>query len=203
MPTGGLTTRSRAASGISLPARSLPSGRPLRAGPVGPACEVLTGWGQAFVWFSGAGNTRGDAPRLAIHRIERSGLSLKAWPDAEPWGPAVSLARTAAGRRQASCPLPFSPPLAGEGQGGGSAAPAGAAFDSASVGVLLPFFFFLFLSSSVAKGSKQHSERWENGVQAFQLAARFKKSRCGNGLFRRWRCSQRRWQSTRCENCRR
>ncbi len=36
------------------------------------------------------------------YRIERPGLSPEAWPDAEPWGPAVSLARAAVGRREAS-----------------------------------------------------------------------------------------------------
>ena len=93
------------------------------------------------VWFSGAGNTRGDAPIFAPvggHRIERSGLSLKAWPDAEPWGPAVSLARTA-GSRQASAPRRA------------RAAPAGAALDSASVGVLLPFFSLPFEFSGEGK----------------------------------------------------
>jgi hypothetical protein len=57
----------------------------------------------------GAGNARGrrevSAPRLGRpFRIERSGLSWKAWPDAAPWGPAVSLARAAVERRQASAP---------------------------------------------------------------------------------------------------
>src|SRR6185312_1272719 len=46
-----------------------------------------------------------SAPRLGRpYRIERSGLSPEAWPDAEPWGPAVSLARAAVERRQASAP---------------------------------------------------------------------------------------------------
>src|SRR6185437_14328982 len=46
-----------------------------------------------------------SAPRLERpYRIERSGLSPEAWPDAEPWGPAVSLARAAVERRQASAP---------------------------------------------------------------------------------------------------
>ena len=41
-----------------------------------------------------------SAPRLERpYRIERSGLSPEAWPDAEPWGPAVSLARAAVERR--------------------------------------------------------------------------------------------------------
>ena len=48
VPAGGFVTRSRAASGISLPASR-------------PAREVLTVRGQLFRWFSGAGNTRGDA----------------------------------------------------------------------------------------------------------------------------------------------
>jgi len=46
-----------------------------------------------------------SAPRLGRpYRIERPGLSPEAWPDAEPWGPAVSLARAAVERRQASAP---------------------------------------------------------------------------------------------------
>src|SRR5579872_6826615 len=54
------------------------------------------------IHFSGScmAKRKVSAPRLERpYRTERSGLSRKAWPDAEPWGPAVSLARAAVERR--------------------------------------------------------------------------------------------------------
>jgi hypothetical protein len=55
-----------------------------------------------------------------LPRPRKHGLKL------EPWARKLPLVRAAVERRQASCPLPIPPPLAGEGWGGGSAAPQGA-----------------------------------------------------------------------------
>ena len=82
----------RAASGITLPAQ-----RPVR--------EVLTGLVTGTARVTPVETRKVSAPRLGRSvRIERSGLIPEAWPDAEPWGPAVPLARAAVERRQASAP---------------------------------------------------------------------------------------------------
>src|SRR6185437_6142256 len=129
--------RTRAARASILPAQR-------------PAREVLAGLGRSFVVparVTPAKTRKVSAPRLERpYRIERSGASRKAWPDAEPWGPAVSLARAAVERRQASAPRRV------------RAAPAGAASDDASVGVLLPCCFFLPSVRSCTVAIVSHSD---------------------------------------------
>jgi len=111
-----------------------------------------------------------SAPRLGRpYRIERSGLSPEAWPDAEPWGPAVPLARATVERRQASALCKA------------RAAPAGAAVDDTSVGVLLPCFFSFVCCFRSPSPILMHS--------AFSTAGASDEDRTWRRRFWEWRAS--------------